>query len=56
MEYPIGKLYEEAEIATARINGQLATTATLFQMAIASIMSKEGGKAFREVVEDLNDS
>lgn len=51
--YPLWRLWMEAEIVKDRIHGLLVSEAILFQHAAASIMSKEGAKAFKELVETL---
>ena len=47
-------LFTEAEIVRDRLNSMAVTQAILTQAAIASVVSKEGGKAFKELVEQLN--
>lgn len=47
-------LFVEAEIVRDRINGLAVTQAILLQNAVASVISKEGGKAFKEIVERLS--
>lgn len=52
-EYPIGFLVEEAEIATARINTQIATEAISINMAINACFSKPAAQAFAKYLTKL---
>lgn len=52
--YPLWKLAMEAEIVRDRLNSLAVTQAILTQGAIGSVLSKEGAKAFKELVEQLN--
>lgn len=47
-------LLVEAEIVRDRLNGLAVTQAILLQRAVASVISEEGGKAFKEIVEQLS--
>lgn len=51
--YPLGMLTDEASIVTTRLNRQLAGQAIALQSAMSSIMSKEGGKHFGTIIENL---
>jgi hypothetical protein len=53
--YTVGRLWLENEITADRINRQAVTQAILFQAAAASVMSKEGGKHFKKLTQDLTD-
>lgn len=53
--YPVCMLWHEAEIARARVHQEFVTQAILFQNAAASIMSKDGAKAFQKLVKQLSD-
>jgi hypothetical protein len=46
-------LLHEVEIARARVHQEFVTQAILFQSAAGSIMSKEGGKHFQKLIQDL---
>lgn len=51
--YSIGRINEEAEIVSNRENQRIATEASLLQLAVASILSKDAGKLFKEQVTKL---
>lgn len=51
---PICMLWHEVEIARARVHQEFVTQAILFQNAAASIMSKDGAKAFQKLVKQLS--
>jgi hypothetical protein len=53
--YPLGVLWDEAQIVVARENRHFATTAILLQMAVSSMFSKDAGKQFNQTIKDLND-
>jgi hypothetical protein len=48
-------VWDEAAIVVRHINHLEATRATLLQMAVSSVLSKEAGKLFRETVNRLNE-
>lgn len=52
--YPLGFLNDESTLVTERQNGLLATEGVVLQAAAGSIMSKEGGKHFKTLVERLS--
>lgn len=54
-DYPLGYLGDEAKLIADRLNGQIVTEAVLLQAAAASIMSKEGGKLFTKLIENLQE-
>jgi len=54
--YPIGMVWDEAQIVVERINGFHATQAILTQMAVISVLSKDGSKEFKKAIKRLNDS
>ena len=54
MFYPLCTLLTEARLARKRLNMQFITQALLIQAAIASVLSKEGQKAFNELVKGLS--
>lgn|GEM_PF-1283053 len=53
-DYPLGRLADEANFIVARENGRITTEATLLQLAIGGILSKEARGAFKKQVEALN--
>lgn len=53
--YPVGMVWDEAAIVVENVNRMEATRATLLQMAVSSVLSKEAGKLFRETVNRLNE-
>lgn len=54
-KYPLWQLWMEAEIIRDRVNGVMVSQAILIQGAVSSLLSKEGAKGFKELVESLND-
>lgn len=54
--YPIGMVWDEAALVVERRNREHATNATLMQLAVVSVLSKEGRKEFKNVIKRLNDS
>lgn len=53
--YPVGHLMAETRLAEQTVNRQLVTEAIVMQHTIASVLSKEGGKAFKKLIERLTD-
>lgn len=54
--YPIALLWSEATIAQQRVNVQHATTASLMQSVIATVLGgKEAHEALRRTLKDLTD-
>lgn len=53
-DYSLAVLADEAALVIERLNGRSATDALAFQAAAASIMSKEGGEAFKSIIATLN--
>lgn len=53
--YPIGTLLIETRLVEDQINQHMVTEALLTQAAIASVVSKEGGKAFQKLIKRLTD-
>jgi len=51
--YPVPMLWTETRIVRRRVDRDLANNAIFTQLAISSILSKEGGKAFDERVKKL---
>lgn len=48
-------LWEEAELVVERLNREDASRAVLMQSTIASVLSKEGGQAFKTLIKELLD-
>jgi len=55
-QYPIGMVWDEARLVVERRNREHATNAILTQLAVASILSKDGRKEFTKTVKRLNES
>lgn len=53
--YPLPMLWTETRIVTERLNRELANTAVLTQMAISSVLSEKGGKAFQKHIRKLTE-
>jgi hypothetical protein len=51
----VGTLMVEVRLAEEHVNRQLATEGIITQTAIASVLSKEGGKAFKQLIKGLTD-
>lgn len=54
-EYPVGMLWDEADLVVERVNSRLSTEAVLIQLAAASVMSKDALKQFNKIVKRLSD-
>jgi hypothetical protein len=54
MSYPVGMVWDESRLVIERLNGFEVTRATLLQMAVSSMFSKEAGDAFRKELLRLN--
>ena len=54
--YPLGMLYDEATLISSRENNRIVTEASLFQLAVGSILSKDSAKEFTKRLTDLSDS
>lgn len=52
-EYVIGRVWDEAELVVERLNSQMVTEAILVQSAVASLLTKEGGKEFTKLTKRL---
>lgn len=48
-------VWEEAELVVERANREEASRSVLMQSTIASVLSKEGGKAFKKIIKELLD-
>jgi len=51
----VGTLLVETRLTEEHLNRQLATTAIATQAAVGSVLSKEGHKAFKQLIERLTD-
>lgn len=51
--YAIGRVFEEARLVVERLNGLEATRAVLTQMAVASLLSKDAGTGFKNLIASL---
>lgn len=54
MHYPVGMVWDEAQIVVDRLNGMEATRAVLIQMAMTTMFSKDGGREFRKLITRLS--
>lgn len=53
--YPVGHLMVETRLAEQTVNRQLVTESVVMQATIASVLSKEGAKAHKKLIERLID-
>ena len=51
--YPVPKLWTETRLVRKRVNHEIATTATLTQMAINAALSDKGAKAFTAQIKQM---
>lgn len=49
-------VWDEARLVVERKNGDHSTNAILTQLAVLSVLSKDGAKEFKKIVNRLNDS
>lgn len=56
-QYPLSKLWIEAEIAEERANRKLATETTLMHACIVAVLAPkgEGAKQYQKLIKDLQD-
>ena len=52
-DYPLGRVFVEAEVAVTRVNQAFVTQATLLQLAVGSLLSKKSGEEFQKAVKKL---
>lgn len=52
--YPLSKLWIEAEIAKERINAKMVTETVLLQAVVASAFNKAGSDELQKLMDDLN--
>lgn len=55
VQYPIHKVWEEADLVTSRLNQVMATETLLLQMAVSSLFNKEAGREFSKIIKRLTD-
>jgi hypothetical protein len=53
--YPIGLVWDEARIVREHLNRQETTRATLLQMAVASVLSKDAAREFSRTIARINE-
>lgn len=53
-DYPVHKVWEEAELVVDRINNDVCTETLLLQMAVSSLFSKEAGRDFQKIIKRLS--
>jgi hypothetical protein len=46
--YPVGMVFDEAQLVVERLNRAEATRAVLLQMAVSAVLTKEAGEKFNE--------
>lgn len=54
IHYSLGRLYDEANLVTERVNSLVITEAQLAQHGVSAILSAKARKAFTEMVKKLN--
>ena len=53
--YPVGMVWEEAQIVVERLNQEEASRTALLQLAGAAVMSKKGNALLQKVLKEMND-
>lgn len=53
--YPLGMVWEEAQLVVERKNRDAASNTALLHTAAAAVMSKEGGRALKKILKELTD-
>ena len=51
--YPVGMVWEEAQIVVERLNQEEASRTALFQLAGAAVMSKKGNSLLQKVLKEM---
>ena len=51
--YPLGMVFDEVQLVVQRVNKRHATDATLLQLAVSGVLSKEGNKLFKKQIKAL---
>lgn len=54
VHYPLGRLFDEANLVRERVNTLMITEAQLAQHGVAGILSAKARKSFSEMVKSLN--
>lgn len=54
--YTIGMVWDESQLVVERLNRDHATSATLMQLAVVSVLSKDGAREFKKTIKKLNDN
>lgn len=54
-EYPVHRVWEEAELVVQRIDQASASEALLLQMAVSSLFVKDAGREFQKIIKRLTD-
>lgn len=54
IHYPLGQLYDEANLVIERENNRILTEANLLQLAVGSLLSDKARKAFTARQKELN--
>jgi len=52
--YPLGMVYDEANLVTERINTKIITEAELIKLAVLGILSKSARKQFSKLIKQIN--
>jgi hypothetical protein len=53
--YPIGLVWDEAQLVERRMNARLADELLLTQLAVASIFDKKAGETFNTTLKSLRE-
>lgn len=53
LHYPVGRVWEEAEIVVQRVNQEKASDTSLMRVAVGAVISKEGAKLLDKVLKEL---
>ena len=51
--YPIGMVWDEAELVVERENRRIATEATFTNLAVSAVISAKSGKQFEKQIKKL---
>ncbi len=54
IHYPLGQLYDEANLVVERENSRIVTEAQLAQMGVSGILSGKARSAFTKLIKSLN--
>lgn len=53
--YPVGMVWEEAQIVVERVNHEEASRTALLQIAGSAVMSQKGAKLLQKILKDMTD-